>query len=69
LAAGRLDGKAFLSVEDDGRGFAPGEEDGGGRRRHFGLRILQDLAADADGKLVIDSQPGGGTRVRIEVPV
>jgi signal transduction histidine kinase len=69
LAAGRLDGKAFLSVEDDGCGFAPGEEDGDGRRRHFGLRILQDLAADANGKLVIDSQPGGGTRVRIEVPV
>jgi signal transduction histidine kinase len=69
LAAGHRDGKAFLSVEDDGRGFAPGEDDGGERRRHFGLRILQDLATDANGTLVIDSQPGAGTRVRIEVPV
>jgi signal transduction histidine kinase len=69
VEAGHLNGKAFLCVQDDGRGFAPGDDDGGERRRHFGLRILQDLASDADGELAVQSQPGAGTRVRIEVPV
>jgi signal transduction histidine kinase len=69
VAAGRRDGRAFLSVEDDGRGFATVADDGGDRRRHFGLRILHDLASDARGKLSVDSKPGAGTRVRIEVPV
>jgi signal transduction histidine kinase len=69
VAAGRRDGTAFLSVEDDGRGFAPGPDDGGERRRLFGLRILQDLAADANGELAIESEPGAVTYVRIEVPV
>jgi signal transduction histidine kinase len=69
VAAGRRDGRAFLSVEDDGRGFVPAADDGGERRRHFGLRILQDLATDANGELAVVSEPGAGTRVRIEVPV
>jgi len=65
----RENGNAVLSVEDDGRGFvrSPGRraED----KRHFGLRILQDLADDSGGTLTVESQPGEGTRVRIEVPV
>lgn len=69
VSAGRQDGVAFLSVEDDGRGFGPSEDDGDERRRHFGLRILHDLAIDANGDLAVESAPGAGTRVRIEVPV
>jgi signal transduction histidine kinase len=68
VAAWRRDGRAVLTVEDDGRGFVPADP-GGERRKHFGLRILQDLATDANGELAIDSRPGDGTRVRIEVPV
>jgi signal transduction histidine kinase len=68
VAAGRRDGKAFVSVQDDGRGFAPGADAGSGRRSHFGLRILHDLASDANGELFIESEPGAGTLVRIEVP-
>jgi signal transduction histidine kinase len=68
VAAWRRDGRAVLTVEDDGRGFEPDGADDE-RRKHFGLRILHDLAADANGELSIDSQPGSGTRVRIEVPV
>jgi two-component system NarL family sensor kinase len=64
--AGRVNGHATLRVEDDGRGFAPGE--GEERRRHFGLRMLADLAADAGGELTIHSEPGAGTRVRMEIP-
>jgi signal transduction histidine kinase len=64
----RENASAVLSVEDDGRGFVgtPGRraED----KRHFGLRIIQDLADDAGGTLTVESKPGEGTRVRIEVP-
>jgi signal transduction histidine kinase len=68
VAAWRRDGWAVLTVEDDGRGFVAADP-GGERRKHFGLRILQDLATDANGELAVDSRPGDGTRVRIEVPV
>jgi signal transduction histidine kinase len=69
VAAGRQNGTAFLSVEDDGRGFATGADGGAEPNRHFGLRILHDLATDANGDLAIESKPGAGTRVRIEVPL
>ena len=65
----RENGCMALSVEDDGHGFTPGLAHGPEDRRHFGLRILHDLARDAGGSLSVDSQPGEGTRVRIEVPV
>jgi signal transduction histidine kinase len=68
VAAWRQDDSAVLTVEDDGRGFEPGGVNGE-RRQHFGLRILHDLTADANGKLAVESAPGSGTSVRIEVPV
>ena len=34
---------------------------------HFGLRVLEDLAHEAGGELEIDSAPGAGTRVTVEV--
>jgi signal transduction histidine kinase len=54
-----------LEVEDDGRGFDP---HGQRRRGHLGLELLQDLTADVDAVLTLDSAPGRGTRVRLEVP-
>ena len=61
----RRDGTACLEVADDGRGFSPAETRANG---HFGLRTLADLARDAGGRLDVDSEPGGGTRVRLVVP-
>jgi two-component system NarL family sensor kinase len=55
---------ARLVVEDDGRGFDPAVAGGEG---HFGLRVLEGLAHDAGGELEIDSAPGSGTRVTVEV--
>lgn len=60
---GSQDGRARLVVEDDGRGFDPGEATG---EEHFGLRILEDLVRDAGATLELSSQPGGGTRVSVE---
>jgi signal transduction histidine kinase len=53
-------------VSDDGRGFSADEQAG---EAHFGLRLLQDLAAEAGGSLDIESKPGQGTTVRVEVPL
>jgi two-component system NarL family sensor kinase len=57
------DGRARLVVEDDGRGFDPGET---AAEDHFGLRILQDLARDSGATLDLASQPGEGTKVVVE---
>jgi two-component system NarL family sensor kinase len=59
-------GTAVLVVEDDGDGFT--STDAAQRRGHLGLSLLADAAADAGGELTVDSQPGCGTRIRLEVP-
>jgi signal transduction histidine kinase len=62
-----VNGHLELRVEDDGVGFEPppanAPPDG-----HLGLRLLADLARDAGGSLAVDSAPGAGTRVVLEVP-
>ncbi len=57
---------ATLEVEDDGRGMTPPAD---GAEEHFGLRMLQDLARDSGGSLELDSLPGRGTKVRLEIPL
>ncbi len=57
-----------LTVEDDGTGFIPGAwwET---RQDHFGLGILHARAARIGANLVIDSAPGQGTRVSLNLPI
>jgi signal transduction histidine kinase len=57
------DGVVRLVVEDDGRGFSGESAEG-----HLGLRLLADLAREVGGRLILDSEPGRGTRVCVEVP-
>jgi signal transduction histidine kinase len=62
VTATRTAGALVLTVEDDGVGGAtpsPGS----------GLSGLQDRVAAVDGRLMIDSPPGTGTRLRAEIPV
>ncbi|MEA2287860.1 MAG: two-component system, NarL family, sensor kinase [Solirubrobacteraceae bacterium] len=61
--------RAGLTIADDGRGFSPDDADAAHAHGHLGLRVLRDMARDAGGHLDIDSAPGGGTRVWLEVPV
>jgi two-component system, NarL family, sensor kinase len=56
--------RASLVVEDDGWGFDPTTPQSDG---HFGLRILEDLVREGGGTLEIDSEPGRGARVTVEV--
>jgi PAS domain S-box-containing protein len=55
-------------IEDNGRGFVPGRSDGSDGRG-LGLVGMQERARNAGGVLEIDSAPGTGTRVRVELPV
>ncbi|MFM1892257.1 MAG: two-component system, NarL family, nitrate/nitrite sensor histidine kinase NarX, partial [Pseudomonadota bacterium] len=53
-----------LLVEDDGRGFEPGER-GGQPGEHIGLSIMEERARRLGGELRIESEPGEGTRVEL----
>jgi two-component system NarL family sensor kinase len=58
--------RTALIVADDGRGFDPARAGAG--EGHFGLALLRDLARERGAELTVDSGPGAGTRVTIEVP-
>ncbi|MFJ8434410.1 GAF domain-containing sensor histidine kinase [Kitasatospora sp. NPDC094019] len=57
---------AVLRVSDNGRGFDPGAVRRAGR--HLGLASMRDRAAAVGGRLTLDSAPGTGTIVEMEVP-
>ncbi len=63
LLAGRSDEAIALSVQDDGIGFTPE-----GRRGH-GLDNMQARAQALGGSLQIESAPGKGTRIILNLPV
>jgi signal transduction histidine kinase len=57
---------AVLRVSDDGRGFDPQAVRAAGR--HLGLVSMRDRASGAGGSLTVESAPGQGTTVEMEVP-
>lgn len=59
-----------IEVEDDGKGFDLAEVSrASDRGRGLGLMGMRERIALFSGSLVIDTAPGAGTRLRIEVPV
>ena len=58
-------GHARASIRDDGRGFT---RNGSGGREHMGLSLLTDLAEEAGGHLSIESEPGAGTLLALDLP-
>jgi signal transduction histidine kinase len=64
-----LAGTVRLEVSDDGRGFSAEDLDQRRRDGHVGLSLLRDLVADAGGTLHVESRPGDGTDVAVEVPL
>jgi signal transduction histidine kinase len=59
-------GRLVLTVADDGIGFdvaAPAV-----RGRRLGLTSMEERAGELGGRLTIESRPGAGTTVRLEVP-
>jgi two-component system, NarL family, sensor kinase len=69
VRAATSDEAVALDVGDDGIGF----DDETMRERvaegHVGLRALRDLVASSGGEIRIDSTPGVGTEVHVEVPL
>ena len=55
-----------LAVEDDGQGFEPGRTPQG-PRPHLGLQSMQERADAIGARLTVDSSPGKGTRVAVEL--
>jgi signal transduction histidine kinase len=61
----RRDGMLTTVVEDDGAGFDPE----GVRFDSLGLEGMRERVALHDGRLTLESAPGSGTTLRIEVPL
>jgi PAS domain S-box-containing protein len=59
--------QVYMIIQDDGCGFQP--EDGAmAGSMHFGLQSMQERAGQMGGSLQVQSTPGAGTRVVLEVP-
>jgi len=63
LQIGQRDGKIILMMEDDGKGF-----DLSAHKDGYGLNNLDARTKLMQGTMTIDSQPGKGTSVLVEVP-
>jgi nitrate/nitrite-specific signal transduction histidine kinase len=61
------DGQIRISIEDHGQGFLPDQvhSEAG---QHIGLQIMRERAESIGGSLELDSQPGQGTRVNVQIP-
>lgn len=58
------DRRLVLAVEDDGIGFDPNDKSGG-----VGITGMRERVALVNGSLRIDSEPGMGTHVVVEIPL
>lgn len=56
-----------ITIEDNGAGFKPGEL-GRAEMPRFGLATMRERAETIGGRFQLDSMPGSGTRVTIELP-
>ena len=61
----RDSGLIRLVVEDDGIGFDPCIVDGD---EHFGLQLMAERVEAGRGRVVVDTQLGGGTRMMATFP-
>lgn len=65
----QVGGEISVCIEDDGSGFNPveivGEEKS---NQSFGLQIMRERVQYIDGKFEIQSEPGKGTKVCIQIP-
>lgn len=64
ISLAQTDGRVTLEVTDDGVGFDPASAHPG----HMGLISMRERAAAIGAGLAIQSAPGEGTRVVVDVP-
>ncbi len=64
----RLPNTILVTVEDNGIGFDPGEAARDGARRGLGLLGIHERANQLRGSVQVESAPGKGTRLTVELP-
>ena len=57
-----------IVVRDNGKGFSP-EDLSDGENKNFGVAIMRERVNLLDGKIHYDTVSGGGTEIRIEIPL
>ena len=60
--------KVRIEIADNGLGFSPDEIARHGQQ-HYGLNIMRERAESVGGSLKFDTEPNGGTRVILRVPL
>jgi signal transduction histidine kinase len=65
----RLASSLMIVVGDDGVGFEEGGQSAAADGRGLGLVSMRERAMQLGGSLVIESGPGRGTRVVVELPI
>jgi signal transduction histidine kinase len=63
IGLSRVEDRVVLTVTDDGCGFDPTE-----RHEGYGLPGMRQRVAASGGRFAVESAPGAGTRVRVELP-
>jgi signal transduction histidine kinase len=64
----RRNGTVVALIRDDGAGFDAAAASGRREEGHLGLALLVDRATDLGGRLAIESKPGEGTSIVLEIP-
>ena len=68
VRAERRERSVCITITDDGRGFDAAQLECR-RGRHFGLIFMRERMEQIGGSLKIDAMPGGGTVLKLEVPI
>jgi PAS domain S-box-containing protein len=76
ISVERVPGRVALVISDEGPGFTPAQQallfeplqSSPGQARGLGLAIARRLAIAMDGTLDVSSEPGRGSRFRVELP-
>jgi PAS domain S-box-containing protein len=68
LSFERGDGLVRVCIQDQGQGFDP-QHSAGAEDSHFGLSFMRERAEQMGGTLRVDSAPGQGTCVTVDVPL
>lgn len=64
----RLARTVLITIEDDGTGFDVLETESAGARKGLGLISMRERVSQLQGTMRIESGPGKGTRVTVELP-
>jgi signal transduction histidine kinase len=64
----RLPHSVLVTIEDNGHGFIPADANVAGARTGLGLINIRERASQLHGTLRLESAPGKGTRLTVELP-